>query len=68
MPQVTHQRSAFLCNGYVRNEVFDTFYKDCLEFKHYVNDVVKTITTSSEMVTNLSNDNVSLQTKIKSLQ
>ena len=65
---VTHQRSAFRCNDYVRNEVFDTFYKDYLEFKHYMNDIIKTITPSSEMVTNLSNDNVSLQTKIKSLE
>ena len=38
-----------------------------LEFKH-MNDIIKTITPSSEMVTNLSNDNVSLQTKIKSLE
>ena len=33
-----------------------------------MNDIIKTITPSSEMVTNLSNDNVSLQTKIKSLE
>ena len=33
-----------------------------------MNDVIKAITPSSEMVTNLSNDNVSLQTKIKSLE
>ena len=38
-----------------------------LEFKH-MNDIIKTITPSSEMVTNLSNDNVSLQMKIKSLE
>ena len=68
VPHVTHQRSAFLCNDYVRNEVFDTFYKDYLEFKHYMNDIIKTVTPSSEMVTNLSNDNVSLQTKLKSLE
>ena len=30
---VTHRRSAFNCNDCVRNEVFDTFYKDYLEFK-----------------------------------
>ena len=35
---VTHQRSAFRCNDYVRNEVCDTFYKDYLEFKH-MNDM-----------------------------
>ena len=68
VPHVTHQRSAFLCNDYVRNEVFDTFYKDYLEFKHYMSDIFKTITPSSEMVTNLLNDNVSLQTKIKLLE
>ena len=65
---VTHQRSAFRCNDYVRNEVFDTFHKCYLEFKHHMNDIIKRITPSSEMVTNLSNDNVSLQTKIKSLE
>ena len=44
VPHVTHQRSVFLCNAYVRNELLDTFYKDCLEFKHYMNDIFKTIT------------------------
>ena len=48
--------------------MFDTFYEGYLEFKHYMNDIIKTITPSSEMVTNLSNDNVSLQTKIKSFE
>ena len=33
-----------------------------------MNDIIKTITPSSEMVTNFSNDNVSLQMKIKSLE
>ena len=33
-----------------------------------MNDIIKTITPSSEMVTNLSNDNVFLQTKIKLLE
>ena len=63
---VTDQRSAFRCNDYVRNEVFDTFYEDYLEFKFYMNDIIKTITPSSELVNNLSNANVSLQTKNKS--
>ena len=40
---VTDQRSAFHCNDYVRNEVFDTFYNDYLEFKH-INNIIKTIT------------------------
>ena len=33
-----------------------------------MNDMIKIITPSSEMVTNLTNGNVSLQTKIKSLE
>ena len=55
MSPVTDQRSAFRCNDYVRNEVFDTFYEDYLEFKFYMNDIIKTITPSSELVNNLSN-------------
>ena len=66
MSPVTDQISAFRCNDYVRNEVFDTFYEDYLEFKFYMNDIIKTITPSSELVNNLSNANVSLQTKNKS--
>ena len=68
VPHATHQRSAFVCNDYVRKEVFDIFYKDNLEFKHYMNDIIKIITPSSEIVTNLSNDNVTLQTKITLLE
>ena len=65
MSHVTHQRSTFRSNLYGRNEVFDTFYEDHLEFKHYKNDIIKTITPRFEIVTNLSNDNVSLQRKNK---
>ena len=65
MSHVTHQRSTFRSNLYVRNEVFDTFYEEHLEFKHYKNDIIKTITPRFEIVTNLSNDNVSLQRKNK---
>ena len=25
---------------YVTTEVFDTFYNDCIDFKHYINDVL----------------------------
>ena len=55
-------------NNYVRNEVFDTFYEDYLEFKHYMNDIIKSITPGNELVTNLSDDNASLQSKIDSLE
>ena len=55
-------------NNYVRNEVFDTFYEDYLEFKHYMNDIIKSIPPGNELVTNLSDDNASLQSKIDSLE
>ena len=55
-------------NNYVRNEVFDTFYEDYLEFKHYMNDTIKSITPGNELVTNLLDDNASLQSKIDSLE
>ena len=55
-------------NNYVKNEVFDTFYEDYLEFKHYMNDIIKSITPGNELVTNLSDDNASLQSKIDSLE
>ena len=65
---ITHQRSAFRRSDYFRNEVLILFIKTkYLEFKR-MNDIIKTITPSSEMVTNLSNDNVFLQTKIKLLE
>ena len=55
-------------NNYVRNEVFQIFYEDYLEFKHYMNDIIKSITPGNELVTNLSDDNASLQSKIDSLE
>ena len=45
--------------------MFDTFYEDYSEFKDYMNEITKTITPTSKLVTNLSNDNVYLQTKRK---
>ena len=62
----TDQRSVFRCNDYVRNELFDTFYGDYLQFKYYMlymNSIIKSITLSSELATNLSNDNVSSTNK-----
>ena len=48
--------------------MFDTFYEDYFEFKDYMNEITKTITPTSKLVTNLSNDNVYLQTKRKLLE
>ena len=65
---VTDQNSVFHCNDHVRNEAFDTYYEHYLEFKHYMKDIYKVITPRSDLVTNLSNIDVSLQRKIKSLE
>ena len=58
----------FQCNDFVKNEIFDTFYEDYVEFKHYGNDVIETITPSSDLIKNLFNENVSKQKKIEMLQ
>ena len=66
VPPATDQRSVFRCNDYFRNEMFDTFYGDYLQFKYYmlyINGIIKSITLSSELATNLSNDNVSSTNK-----
>ena len=58
----------FRCNDFVKNEVFNTFYEDYVEFKHYVNDIMKSVTPNSELLTSLSDENNFEKTKIKSLE
>ena len=55
----------FRCNDFVKNQIFDTFYEDYIEFKHYVDDIIE---TSSDLIKNLSIENVSKQKKIEMLQ
>ena len=62
-----HQNSSncqplFRCSDFVKNEVFNTFYEDYVEFKHHVNYTVKLVTP----VTSLSNENNFEKIKIKS--
>ena len=52
----------------MKNEVFNTFYEDYVEFKHYVNDIMKSVTQNSELLTSLSDENNFEKTKIKSLE
>ena len=65
-----HQTSSncqplFRCNDFVKNEVFNTFYEDYVECKHYVNDIMKSVTS----VTSLSDENnFEKKSKIKSLE
>ena len=63
----TH-RPIYSSKEFVRNDIFDTFYEDYLEFKDYINDVIKTITPNPVLVTDLSNENTSLTTKIAMLE
>ena len=57
-----------MCNDFVKNEVFNTFFEDYVEFKHYVNDTMKSVTPNSELLTTLSDENNFEKTKIKSLE
>ena len=58
----------FRCNDFVKDEVFNTFYEDYVEFKHYVNDIMKSVTPNSELLTSLSDENDLEKMKIKSLE
>ena len=58
----------FRCNDFVKSEVFNTFYEDYVEFKHYVNDIMKSVTPNSELLTSLSDENNCEKMKIKSLE
>ena len=55
-------------NDFVKNQIFNTFYEDCVEFNHYVNEIIKSVSPNSELLTRLSNGNNSQKTKIKSLE
>ena len=48
---------SFRCNGFVKNEIFNTFYEDYVEFNHYINDIMKSVTLNSELLTSLSDEN-----------
>ena len=55
-------------NDFVKNQIFNTFYEDCVEFNHYVNEIIKSVSPNSELLTRLSDGNNSQKTKIKSLE
>ena len=51
-------------NDFVKNDSFNTFYEDYVEFKHNVNDIIKSRTT----VTSLFDETNFEKTKIKWLE
>ena len=52
----------------MKNQIFNTSYEDYVEFNHYVNEIIKSVSPNSELLTRLSNGNNSQKTKIKSLE
>ena len=50
-------QSFFQCNDFVRKEVFNMFYEDLVESEHYVNDIMKSVTSNSKLLTRLSGEN-----------
>ena len=55
--------------NYVSLELFNTFYDDYIEYKHYVNDdVIQNISFNKELGKSVENETKSRQSKIKLLQ
>ena len=49
-------------------DLFNTFYDDYIEYKHYVNDVIQNISFNKELGKSFENETKSQQSKIKLLQ
>ena len=49
-------------------ELFNTFYDDYIEYKHYVNDVIQNISSDKELGKSFEGETKSQQSKIKLLQ
>ena len=52
-------------HDYVSLELFNTFYDDYIEYKHYVNDVIQNISYNKELGKSFENETKSQQSKIK---
>ena len=55
-------------HNFVSLELFNTFYDDYIEYKHYVNDVIQNISSNKELVISFENETKSQQSKTKLLQ
>ena len=55
-------------HNFVSLELFNTFYDDYIEYKHYVNDVMQNISSNKELGKSFENDTKTQQSKIKLLQ
>ena len=49
-------------------ELFNTFYDDYIECKHYVNDIIQNISSNKEFGNSFENETKPQQSKIKLLQ
>ena len=48
-------------------ELFNTFYDDYIEYKHYVNDVIQNISSNKELGNSFKDETKSQQSKTKQL-
>ena len=55
-------------HNFVSLELFNTFYDDYIEYKHYVNDVIQNISFNKELGKSFENETKSQQSKLKLLQ
>ena len=56
-------------NIYVKNDVFEAFYEDYLEYKGYVNDILNTLIPKDDILHRIEKENTTEHSKkIKSLQ
>ena len=56
-------------NIYVKNDVFEAFYEDYLEYKGYVNDILNTLIHKDDILHRIEKENTTeYSKKIKSLQ
>ena len=56
-------------NIYVKNDVFEAFYEDYLEYKGYVNDILNTLIPKDDILHRIEKENTTEHSKnTKSLQ
>ena len=56
-------------NIYVKNNVFEAFYEDYLEYKGYVNDILNTLIPKDDILHRIEKENTTEHSKnTKSLQ
>ena len=70
LPSLTNPQGFFIHNNiYVKDDVFEAFYEDSLEYKGYVNDILNTLIPKDDILHRIEKENTTEHSKkIKSLQ